>query len=116
MDVQKCVGYLYISANIHLVMNRNNALFGLILGIIFPMLGLLVVYLIKYSHASIGAFLHGLMNDHNAAALILSFSLFANLIPFIFYTNKRLDLTAKGILIATMLYAVPIILLKFVWH
>jgi hypothetical protein len=101
---------------IHAFMNRNNAPFGLILGIIFPLIGLLVVYLVKYSGVGVSNFLHGLMNDHNAAALVLSFSLFANLIPFIFYTNRKLDYTAKGILIATMLYALPIILLKFVWH
>ena len=63
-----------------------------------------------------GNFFKVLFDDHNTAALMLSFSLFANLIPFIYYTNKKLDQTAKGILIATMLYAVLIVMLKYVWH
>lgn len=97
-------------------MNRNVPVLGLLLGIIFPILGLLVVYLVKFSNASMGDFFQVLFNDHKAAALMLAFSLFANLIPFIYYTNKRLDGTAKGVLIATMLYAVLIVLLKYVWH
>ncbi len=97
-------------------MNRNVPVFGLLLGIIFPLLGLLVVYLVKFSDAGIGDFFQKLITDHKAAALMLAFSLFANLIPFIYYTNKRLDGTAKGVLIATMLYAVLIVLLKYVWH
>ncbi len=96
-------------------MNRNLATFGLLLGIIFPLLGLLVVYFVKYSHDSFIAFFQSLSQNFSAAALMLSLSLFANLIPFIYYTNKRLDQTAKGVLIATMLYAVLIILLKYVW-
>ncbi|HTN47343.1 MAG TPA: hypothetical protein VL098_13420 [Flavipsychrobacter sp.] len=97
-------------------MNRSNAPFGFVLGIFFPILGLIVVYLIKFSGAGLGNFFEVLFNNHETAALLLSFSLFANLIPFIYYTNKRLDATAKGILIATMLYALLIVLLKYVWH
>ena len=112
--MQNCNRYLYISAN-YSFMNRNVPVFGLLLGIIFPILGLLVVYFVKFSNASLGSFFQVLINDHKAAALMLAFSLFANLIPFIYYTNKRLDQTAKGVLIATMLYAVVIVILKYVW-
>jgi hypothetical protein len=54
-------------------------------------------------------------SNHKIAALVLSLSLLANAIPFIFYTNRRLDLTARGILVATILYAVLIVLLRYVW-
>ncbi len=96
-------------------MNRDNAPLGLLLGLIFPVIGLFVVYLVKFSSTGIGDFFQTLFHNFKAAALIIAFSLFANLIPFIYYTNKRLDQSAKGILIATMLYAVLIILLKYVW-
>ena len=56
-----------------------------------------------------------LISKKDSAATILSLCLLANAIPFIYYTNKRLDHTARGIFIATMLYAVLIVLLKWVW-
>lgn len=96
-------------------MNRNVPIFGMLLGILFPVIGLLVVFLIGRSGNTFGGFIEGLMANHKVAAKVLSLSLIANLIPFIYYTNRRLDYTARGILIATMLYAVLIILLMFVW-
>lgn len=96
-------------------MQRNVPLLGLVLGIIFPMLGMLVMYLIKFTGTPFGDFIHTMVENHKVASMVLSLSLLANAIPFIYYTNKRLDYTAKGILIATMLYAVIIVLLKFVW-
>lgn len=96
-------------------MKRNVPVLGLIIGLIFPMLGMLVMYLIKFTGVPFAEFMSTMTGNHKVAAMVLSLSLLANAIPFIFYTNKRLDLTARGILIATMLYAVLIVLLKFVW-
>jgi len=96
-------------------MKRNVPVLGLIIGLIFPMLGMLVMYLVKFTGTPFGEFIRTMVANHKVAAMVLSLSLLANAIPFIFYTNKRLDLTARGILVATMLYAVLIILLKFVW-
>lgn len=96
-------------------MNKNAPIFGLFLGIVFPALGLLVMYLLGYRQYSIPGFINTLMENYRLAAKMLSLSLLAELIPFIYYTNKRLDYTARGILIATMLYAVLIVLLMYVW-
>lgn len=96
-------------------MKRNVPVFGLVIGIIFPMLGMLVMYALKFTGTPFADFIRTMMDNHKVAAMVLSLSLLANAIPFIFYTNRRLDLTARGILIATMLYAVLIVLLKFVW-
>lgn len=96
-------------------MKRNVPLVGFVVGVIFPMLGMLVMYFLKFKGIPFGEFLNTLINNHKVAAMVLSLSLFANALPFIYYTNKRLDYTAKGIFIATMLYAVLIVLLKWVW-
>jgi len=87
----------------------------MIIGLIVPLLGVCIMYLVKFGGQSVDAFIRTMTHNFDAAALVLSFSIMANLIPFIYYTNRRLDLTARGILIATMLYAVLIVLLKFVW-
>ena len=96
-------------------MKRNVPVLGLIIGLIFPILGMLVMYLVKFAGTPFGDFVQTMVANHKVAAMVLSLSLLANALPFIYYTNKRLDLTARGILIATMLYAVLIVLLKFVW-
>lgn len=96
-------------------MKRNVPVLGLILGIIFPILGLLLLYLITFDGSLKEYFQYLVVNYKRATPGMISLSLMANLIPFIFYTSKRLDLTARGILIATMLYAVLIVLIKFVW-
>jgi len=101
---------------IHSIMNRNVPIFGFIIGLVFPVLGILTMYLIKFNGTSFDAFFSAMNGDHKLAAMVLSLSLLANIIPFVYYTNKRLDLTAKGILIATMLYALVIVLLRFVWN
>jgi hypothetical protein len=42
-------------------------------------------------------------------------SLLANLVPFVWFTSKRLDFWARGVFIATMIYVLFIVLIKFVW-
>ncbi len=96
-------------------MKRNVSLLGLIIGLFTPMLGVLIMYLVKFGGESFESFFRILTRNFDVAAMVLSLSILANVIPFIYYTNRRLDLTARGILIATMLYAVLIVLLKFVW-
>lgn len=97
-------------------MKRNVPFLGFILGLIFPMLGLVIMYFAWFHNGNtFSSYLHLLLNQHDLGAKVLTLSLILNLIPFIFYTSKRLDYTARGILSATILYGVLIILLKFVW-
>ncbi|HEY1032221.1 MAG TPA: hypothetical protein VGD89_10655 [Flavipsychrobacter sp.] len=96
-------------------MKRNVPLFGFAAGVVMPVIGFFIVYLILFHNYSFGDFTRYLMRTHDKAATVLSLSILMNIIPFIFFTNKRLDLSARGVLIATILYAVLIVLLKFVW-
>ncbi len=96
-------------------MKRNVSILGLIIGLLLPLVGVFIVYLIMFGGNSVDAFVNAMKHNFDTAALVLSLSILINIIPFIYYTNRRLDLTARGILIATMLYAVFIVLLKYVW-
>lgn len=96
-------------------MKRNLPVLGFIIGIIMPLIGYLVVFLVLGQGQSLGQFSANMAGNHPNLAKVLSLSILANLLPFIYYTNKRLDLTARGIFIATMLYALVILLLKYVW-
>ena len=109
-DFFACILALYICC-----MKRNVSILGFIIGILAPVLGMFIIYLIKFNSDSVDTFIQKLVHNTDAAAMVISLSILANIVPFIYYTNRRLDLTARGILIATMLYAVLIVLLKFVW-
>ena len=96
-------------------MKRNVPFLGLIIGLFTPVIGLGIVYLILFRGGGFEDFWRLMVNNHDKAAFVISLAVLANIAPFIYYTNKRYDLTARGILIATMLYAVLMILLKWVW-
>lgn len=80
-----------------------------------PVIGIFIVYLVMRNDTSLPVFLREMFNRNKEAALVLTLALLLNIVPFIYYTNRRLDLTARGILVATVLYGVFIVLLKYVW-
>jgi hypothetical protein len=97
-------------------MKRNVPIFGFVIGLFAPVLGLLIVFLILGgNNDGFGDFFNDVLRNRTLGALYITLSLLINLVPFIYYTNKRLDQTARGILVATMLYAVLVVLIKYVW-
>jgi len=96
-------------------MNRNVPLFGFIIGLLLPILGYAIVFFFWNHGTSFGGFWNTIRHDADILAKILTMSLLVNLVPFLYYNYKRLDLTVRGIVIATVLYAVLIVLIKYVW-
>ncbi len=96
-------------------MRRNNAIFGLVIGLFAPVIGMMISYLIWFRAYTPDVFLNRLFSDGDIAAKVITLSVLINVLPFVLYTNRKLDLTGRGILVATMLYGVLFILLKFVW-
>jgi hypothetical protein len=97
-------------------MNRNIPIFGFVIGLFLPVLGFLIVFLVMGGdYGNIANFFRAMFNNRAVASLVITLSILINIIPFIYYTNRRLDLTARGILISTVLYAVLVVLIKYVW-
>jgi len=88
---------------------------GFIIGLLLPLLGLTLMYVLWGNHEGFGIFIKSLTYQPGLASKVFTLSLLPNLIPFAYCNVKRIDLTMRGIFIATMLYVVPIILIKFVW-
>lgn len=106
---------LYLSVNIKTIMKKNVPVIGFIIGLLLPIVGIIIMYFIWFHGTPVNSFFKTMKADTHLAAKVLSMSIIINILPFILYTNKRRDLAARGVFIATMLYAVLIILLKFVW-
>jgi len=96
-------------------MKRNVPIFGFIIGLLLPVVGLFIVYGLWGHGEGIVSFVRSLKAQPGLASKVMTLSLLTNLVPFVYYTSKRLDYTARGIFIATMLYAMVVVLVKFVW-
>jgi hypothetical protein len=96
-------------------MKRNNAVLGLVIGLLFPVFGLVVMYFIWFRGNPVDEVARNLIASHDLTFRVLSLSLIANLLPFSYYNTKRLDNSTRGVLIATILYFVFLVLIKYVW-
>ena len=97
-------------------MRRNVPILGFIIGAIVPLLGFAVVYLLfRNPNQSLESFISVYWANNKMFAKLMTLSILANLIPFVYCNFKRYDYVSRGIFIATMLYVVFIILLMFVW-
>ena len=95
-----------------MIFKRDNLKLGLIMGLIGPILGLVVIYFIKYPSQRFTEFLDFFIHDNKMITSIGSLSLLANVILFTIYINTHRDHTAKGIFVVTLIYGITILLLK----
>jgi glycopeptide antibiotics resistance protein len=92
---------------------KDNLRFGLILGFLSPVLGMSIYYLMRFRLFSVKDFLRVLMMQKSLMSGVVSVALLANAIVFTIYINKHKDNTAKGIFIATCIYALLALGLKW---
>lgn len=99
-------------------MLKDNTKYGILLGILGPLIAIVIFYFWKYYGAqmSFSEFFEVLMYKGNRTPLVktLSFSMIANSATFTLFINKHKDNTAKGIFIVTMIWVVIILLLMYV--
>ena len=95
-----------------MIFKKDNLRLGLILGLFGPLLGLVLIYFIKFPSYPFMDFLEYFMNDNKLLTSVGSLSLLVNVILFTLYVNTHRDETAKGIFIITLFYGIGILLLK----
>lgn len=88
---------------------------GLAIGLIAPLLGLVILYYIKFPSVSFGEFLQYFISENRLITSLGSLCLLANVVFFTIYINTRRDRTATGIFIITLVYGIFILLLKL-WN
>lgn len=93
-------------------LTKDNLRLGLILGLIGPLVGLAIVYLVKFSELSFQDFLTYFMHDNKVITNVGTFALLANALLFAIYVHFDKAQTFKGIFIITLFYGVGILLLK----
>lgn len=93
-------------------MRINQPIVGFFIGLLMPVIGFLVVYAVLGGGFGLATWVQNIFSYPKGLAKVLSLSILANILPFMLFTTKRLDYAARGVFIATMLYAVAIVLLK----
>ncbi|BBE20023.1 hypothetical protein AQPE_4214 [Aquipluma nitroreducens] len=95
---------------------RNTAdrlLVGWVIGIVVPLLFFLVFYQMKYSEMQFMVYLRNVW-DMKIFLKIISLCVFPNLgFFFLFYRNKY-DMAARGVIMATFMYAFLVLIAKII--
>ncbi len=93
-------------------MNRDSMILGLIVGIIAPLLVMLGFWKVQFGHTSLIGFYEVMIQSNNLPGLI-SIGLLGNLGAFFVFYRLKLDVSARGVIMATFMYGLVIVALKF---
>lgn len=96
------------------MLKRDNLPLGIVLGMFTPVLAFFLYYLLMFmpKHVSLDEFISIIVGNRQMLPKLISICLLLNGLVFYLYTRTRKDITAKGIFLVTMLYAITIIFLK----
>ena len=85
---------------------------GIVLGVISPIIGALGYYTVSFHHMTLkGFYLWSRAADKTSA--IISLCLIANLAVFFIFIQTNRNESARGVLMSTFIYAIPVIYFKF---
>jgi hypothetical protein len=98
-----------------LIFKKDNLKFGILLGILGPLLAMFIYYLWVFSRTiSLSEYMYVLGHNKQLLTAISSLSLLANAILFTVYINSHRDKTAKGVFVATLIYGIIVLIYKLV--
>lgn len=97
-----------------MIFKKDNIVFGLVLGMIGPLLGMLLFKSYKFGIFTYKEFFQFIYYEpgHRTLSVMMTLSLLVNAFLFTVYINTNRDHTAKGIFISTVLYGIAILLIK----
>jgi hypothetical protein len=98
------------------MLKRDDLKFGIILGFLAPIIGMITYYFISFYTRDV-RFTEFLMYMKTNKALLTgvsSISLVANAVIFTIFINTHKDRTARGIFVSTLVYGIIVLLIKLV--
>ena len=98
-----------------MIFKKDNLKFGILLGILGPLLAMFLYYLGVFSGTiNLSEYFYVLRTNKQLLTAISSISLLANAILFTVYINTHRDKTAKGIFVATLIYGIAVLVYKLI--
>ena len=94
------------------IFKRDQYAFGVLLGLVMPVLSFFGYYYWKFSLFSFNDFLNLLQSNKQLVTALSIPCLLMNIVIFTLYINGQRDKTAKGIFVVTIIYAVSALFFK----
>lgn len=93
---------------------KDNLGFGVLLGLVFPIIGLLVFKYFKFEVFTFKETFNYMRLEpgHKTLTVALSLSLLLNALLFTIFVNSGRDKTAKGVFISTLVFGIFILVMK----
>jgi hypothetical protein len=91
----------------------DQILTGWIIGIIFPIVVFLIVYQLKYSEMEFTVYIRNIW-QMKIFLKILSLCVFPNLGFFFLFYRVKYDMAARGVIMATFMYAFAVLVAKLI--
>lgn len=92
----------------------DSVTFGVLLGLVTPILVLFGFYLMEYSGISVNRFYTEILIGHNILNQVVSLCVVANLLVFFIFIWTNQYYSARGVLLATIIYAGFVMYRKFI--
>ena len=90
----------------------NNVKLGLLLGIVAPIFAMITIYLIRFDEQNVMDVVN-LLVQKGVFTKIVSLCVIPNLALFFLFLNKNYYYSARGVLLATILFAAFVFITKF---
>lgn len=94
--------------------DSRDTLLGILLGIVLPFFALFLFYLRNYSHLMQADAFMQLLFDKNLFAPLIALCCISNLVAFFILYFMRRNYAARGIILATLLFALYVVYTKLV--
>ena len=78
---------------------------GAVIGLFSPLCSLFVFYLIRYHHITFEKFFNEILLEHNILTPVISLCVITNLLVFFIFIWTNRNHSARGVLLATFIYA-----------
>ncbi len=97
-----------------MIFTKDNMLFGSVLGLIAPVIGIILFKIYKFSVLSYKEVFQYMYVEpgHKTLSVALTVSLLLNALFFTLYVNAGKDKTARGIFLTTLIYGIIVLGIK----
>lgn len=96
-------------------MNKDHFILGIVLGLVVPILGIAVLYTIKFvpQNISVSDFILLLQKNKSNIPKVISLGMIACIPLIAYYNNRKCMRTLKGIFLSILIYALLAVAYKF---
>jgi len=94
------------------MLRSDSKLLGFLIGLVLPLVGIMLFWTVAPRPGGLND-IRALADHPDVVSAVISIGLLANLPAFFLFYRRKWDESARGVIMATFLYAIPIVYIKF---